>query len=44
MCGIIGRVGSGDIVRTLIDGMKKLEYRGYDSYGFCVLKKDFHFL
>ena len=44
MCGIIGCVGSGDVATTLIDGMKKLEYRGYDSYGFCTLKNDSHFL
>ena len=32
MCGIIGYVGSkGESVRVLIDGLERLEYRGYDS-------------
>ena len=44
MCGIIGCVGDKDVVSTLIKGMKKLEYRGYDSYGFCALRKNSHLL
>ena len=44
MCGIVGCVGVGNIVSTLIDGLKKLEYRGYDSYGLCAFKEDSHFL
>ena len=44
MCGIIGCVGVSNVIDTLIDGMKKLEYRGYDSYGFCALKPESHFL
>ena len=43
MCGIIGCVGT-DSVETVITGIKKLEYRGYDSYGFCTFKNDSHFL
>ena len=37
MCGIIGYVGKQDIVPILIEGLKKLEYRGYDSAGIAVL-------
>jgi len=44
MCGIIGCVGGDSVAGAVIDGMKKLEYRGYDSYGFCILKNDSKFL
>jgi glucosamine--fructose-6-phosphate aminotransferase (isomerizing) len=44
MCGIIGCIGAVNTATEIIDGMKKLEYRGYDSYGFCALTKDKHFL
>lgn len=37
MCGIVGAVSSRDIVPVLIDGLKRLEYRGYDSAGLAVL-------
>ncbi|HWB98336.1 MAG TPA: glutamine--fructose-6-phosphate transaminase (isomerizing), partial [Bryobacteraceae bacterium] len=37
MCGIIGYVGSREPVSLLIDGLKCLEYRGYDSCGIAVL-------
>ncbi len=33
MCGIIGYIGSKDVVPVLIDGLRRLEYRGYDSAG-----------
>jgi glucosamine--fructose-6-phosphate aminotransferase (isomerizing) len=36
MCGIVGYVGGGDALPVLVDGMKKLEYRGYDSAGVAV--------
>ncbi len=37
MCGIIGGVAGRDIVPILIEGLKKLEYRGYDSAGVAVV-------
>lgn len=38
MCGIIGYVGTKNSVPFLIDGLKKLEYRGYDSAGIAVVQ------
>ena len=38
MCGIVGAVGSRNIVPVLIEGLKRLEYRGYDSCGVAVLQ------
>ncbi|MGD2245360.1 MAG: glutamine--fructose-6-phosphate transaminase (isomerizing) [Candidatus Aminicenantes bacterium] len=40
MCGIIGYVGKRNIVPIIIEGLKKLEYRGYDSAGIAVLDGD----
>ncbi len=39
MCGIIGYIGKDPAVPILIEGLKKLEYRGYDSSGVAVLQK-----
>lgn len=36
MCGIIGYLGEREIVPVLVSGLKRLEYRGYDSAGICV--------
>ncbi|AGB39142.1 glutamine--fructose-6-phosphate transaminase (isomerizing) [Natronococcus occultus] len=36
MCGIIGRVGDGNAIETLLTGLENLEYRGYDSAGVAV--------
>ncbi|MES2918786.1 MAG: glutamine--fructose-6-phosphate transaminase (isomerizing) [Pseudomonadota bacterium] len=37
MCGIVGAIGKRNIVPVLVDGLKRLEYRGYDSSGIAVL-------
>ena len=37
MCGIIGYVGKKPVVPVLLDGLKRLEYRGYDSAGIAVV-------
>ena len=39
MCGIVGGVTNREITPLLIDGLKRLEYRGYDSSGLIVLSK-----
>ena len=38
MCGIVGYVGSKEIGTRLIEGLKRLEYRGYDSSGLSVIE------
>src|SRR4029079_10724859 len=38
MCGIIGYIGPKDVVPVLIDGLRLLEYRGYDSAGVAVVE------
>jgi len=37
MCGIIGIVGTEPVADRLIDGLRRMEYRGYDSSGICTL-------
>ncbi|PYM59337.1 MAG: glutamine--fructose-6-phosphate transaminase (isomerizing) [Candidatus Rokuibacteriota bacterium] len=37
MCGIVGYIGDKDAVGLIVDGLKRLEYRGYDSAGIAVL-------
>jgi len=39
MCGIVGAVAERDIVPILLEGLRRLEYRGYDSAGIAVLDK-----
>src|ERR1700729_2638316 len=36
MCGIVGYVGKKDVVPIIIEGLRRLEYRGYDSAGIAV--------
>ena len=40
MCGIIGYIGQKDCVSLLVDGLRRLEYRGYDSAGIAVISGD----
>ncbi|MDS1029314.1 glutamine--fructose-6-phosphate transaminase (isomerizing) [Bacillota bacterium LX-D] len=40
MCGIVGYLGSKEAAPILLEGLSKLEYRGYDSAGIAVLKED----
>lgn len=37
MCGIIGIVGKEEVAPRLVDGLKRMEYRGYDSAGVCTV-------
>ncbi len=39
MCGIIGYIGPKPVVPVLIDGLRRLEYRGYDSAGVAVVRQ-----
>ena len=40
MCGIVGAAARSDVVSILVDGLKRLEYRGYDSAGIAVLNSE----
>lgn len=40
MCGIVGYIGANEKVELMLDGLKELEYRGYDSAGMAILKDD----
>jgi glucosamine--fructose-6-phosphate aminotransferase (isomerizing) len=40
MCGIVGAASRKNIVDVLIEGLRRLEYRGYDSCGFAVINRD----
>ncbi|MEZ0536599.1 glutamine--fructose-6-phosphate transaminase (isomerizing) [Caldicellulosiruptoraceae bacterium PP1] len=40
MCGIVGYIGDRDCISILINGLKRLEYRGYDSAGVAVIDKN----
>ncbi len=40
MCGIVGYIGHQDVKETILTGLEKLEYRGYDSAGLAILNHD----
>ncbi len=42
MCGIIGAVAKTDVAQLLVDGLTRLEYRGYDSAGIAILDNHHH--
>jgi len=39
MCGIVGAVAQRDVIGILLEGLKRLEYRGYDSAGVAIIEK-----
>jgi glucosamine--fructose-6-phosphate aminotransferase (isomerizing) len=42
MCGIVGAIAQRDVVPVLLEGLRKLEYRGYDSAGIAVVNDGLH--
>ena len=42
MCGIVGAVAERNVVPILMEGLRRLEYRGYDSAGIAVLNGSKH--
>lgn len=40
MCGIVGAVAQRDVAEILVQGLRRLEYRGYDSAGVAVVDSD----
>lgn len=40
MCGIVGAVAQRDVSRILLEGLRNLEYRGYDSAGLAIIDRD----
>ena len=40
MCGIVGAIAERNIVPVLVEGLRRLEYRGYDSAGVAVLEQN----
>src|SRR3546814_16353039 len=38
MCGIIGIIGKDQVADRLVDGLRRMEYRGYDSAGVCTVE------
>ena len=42
MCGIVGAIANRNVKDILIEGLKRLEYRGYDSAGVAFISEDNH--
>ena len=42
MCGIVGGIAERDVVPILMEGLRRLEYRGYDSAGMAVRERSGH--
>ncbi len=42
MCGIVGAIAERNVVPILMDGLRRLEYRGYDSAGIAIRNHDAH--
>ena len=42
MCGIVGAIARRNVVPILLEGLKRLEYRGYDSAGIAVVNGALH--
>ena len=40
MCGIVGAVAQRDVADILVEGLKRLEYRGYDSAGVAIVNNE----
>ena len=40
MCGIVGFIGHGNVQEVLLNGLEKLEYRGYDSAGIFTMDNE----
>jgi len=40
MCGIVGYIGQNNASQVILEGLEKLEYRGYDSAGLSILSGD----
>ncbi|MEX2470166.1 MAG: glutamine--fructose-6-phosphate transaminase (isomerizing) [Pseudohongiellaceae bacterium] len=42
MCGIVGAIAEREVTQILLEGLKRLEYRGYDSAGMALINEDSH--
>ena len=40
MCGIVGAIAQRNVSQILLEGLSRLEYRGYDSAGICTIDKN----